>query len=83
MRRRLQAMNGRSIGRGFGQAGVGVLAMAIALLAWLRSPGPSWFLGIGGVALGGAVYGLAMVLLRVPEVQAVYLAVRRRLTSAG
>jgi putative peptidoglycan lipid II flippase len=82
MRRRLRTLDGKSIGRGFGQAAAGVLAMAIALLVWLHSPGPTWLLGVGGVALGGAVYGLVMAILKVPELQTVYLAIRRRLTSA-
>lgn len=76
---RLKGMAAASIGRGFAQAAAGLLAMSLALWIWLHGTGPAWYIGIGGVAIGAAVYGLVMVVLKVPELQTVYRALRRRL----
>ncbi len=81
MRKRLNGIRGAEIGRGFAAASAGTVGMAAALLVWeqaLRSA-PAALTALGGVALGGAVYGLTLWLLRVPEVQRLYTAVERRL----
>jgi putative peptidoglycan lipid II flippase len=83
MRRRLNGLASSHVGRGLVQAGSGALIMGLVLLMWLRHIGPTWLIGIGGVALGGAVYALVMHILRVPELEGVYRAIRRRITPAA
>jgi hypothetical protein len=61
--------------------------MGLALAAWLRLSAPlaaawpayaAWIVGLGGVAVGGAVYGAAALALRAPEVALVRGIVRPR-----
>lgn len=80
IRRPLGGVQGRTLLDGlirFGLAGAG---MSAALLAWNQfSVGLNpWLVGLGGVALGGLVYGLGLVLLRVSEVKMLLRLVRRR-----
>ncbi len=82
MRHRLNGLEGRSIGRGLLQAASGVLVMAAVLVLWLQRPSSGLLVGLGGVALGGAVYLLMMWILRVPELNAVYQGLRRRFAIA-
>lgn len=81
MRRRLDGIEGRRIAGGLGAAALATLGMSAALLAWLlladRLPTP--VIALGGVALGGAVYALALAGLRLPELQSLLAFVRRRL----
>jgi putative peptidoglycan lipid II flippase len=81
IRRRLGGIHGVEIGRGFGAAAIGTLGLAAVLLAWERAlrSAPAALTALGGVALGAAVYGLTLILLRVPEVGALFAAVKRRL----
>ena len=69
MRRRLAGLEGMYIFEGTGKAVLSMVVMALVLWGWLgmTTDQPVWIVGIGGVALGGAVYGLCMLLLRVPE----------------
>ena len=73
MRKRLGGIEGGYIARGFGQAALAALGMSLALGLWNQVGGSwnRWLVALGGVAVGGIVYGLAMVALRVPEVQSV------------
>jgi putative peptidoglycan lipid II flippase len=82
MRRRLNGLQGENISRGLVQAAAGTLAMSLVLLLWSQRTGSGLSIGLGGVALGGVVYLLMMWALRVPELQAVYHALRRRLGLA-
>ena len=70
MRRRLKGIEGTRIARGLAQYGLAALGMTIVLLAWMRfSVGYNpWVVGLAGVTLGAAVYGLGLYLLKVPEV---------------
>ncbi|MEW5938895.1 MAG: lipid II flippase MurJ, partial [Chloroflexota bacterium] len=80
MRKRLGGIQGASIARGAGQAALAALGMSLALAAWTQvGDGMSRFVvAAGGVAVGGIVYGAAMVALKVPEVQSVVgMAVRK------
>ena len=81
MRRRLEGIEGGHIARGFVQAAAGGLGMSLALAMWNQVGGGlnRWVVGLGGVALGGFVYGIALILLRVPELQSVIGFVKRRL----
>jgi len=79
-RRRLKGLEGRRVLLGLAQAVLSAGLMAVTLWAWLnhmsgRSP---WVVGIGGIAVGAGVYGVMMLVLRVPEVRSVLAFIRRR-----
>jgi putative peptidoglycan lipid II flippase len=80
MRRRLGALEGRSLLSGSARALLAALAMALALWAWLALAAglPNVLLAAGGVILGGGVYALGLWLLRVPEVQGMLRGVVRK-----
>jgi putative peptidoglycan lipid II flippase len=81
IQKRLNGINAVRIGAGFAQASAGALGMALAILIWMQAAGAwiSWAVGLGGVAIGGVVYALALIVLRVPEVQTIAAFVRRRI----
>lgn len=81
LRRRLRGLEGRRILAAIGQSAAGVLAMSLALAAWLRLEGtlPDLLLVPGGALLGVLVYAAVLAVLRVPELGSVWGAVRRRL----
>jgi putative peptidoglycan lipid II flippase len=81
MRKRLGGIKGAYIGRGAGQAALSALGMSLTLVLWNQVGGSwnHWVVALGGVALGGIVYGLAMVALKVPEVGMLIGIVKRRL----
>lgn len=83
MRRRLKGLDGVNVWRGFAQAALGTLGMSLILVIWSRAEGSVWIAGLGGVALGGTVYGLAMWALKVPELTAVINGLARRLKRAN
>jgi hydrogenase/urease accessory protein HupE len=55
--------------------------MGIGLWFWLQAAGSQarWLVTLGGVAIGGIIYGIGVILLRVPEVQILASAITRRL----
>jgi putative peptidoglycan lipid II flippase len=79
MRRRLNGLQGGGVGRSLTQAASAALLMSLSLLLWLQLRAPVWLLGLGGAALGVAVYFAALRALKVPELDAVYRGVMRRL----
>jgi putative peptidoglycan lipid II flippase len=83
MRRHLEGINGYHLTRGFLQATLGTLGMSTAIWWWSRTPGPSWLLALGGVALGVLVYFVVIWALKVPELGMLIGAVTRRLRHAG
>ncbi len=82
MRRKLKGINGTEIGSGLIYAVVGTLGMSLVLLLWLELKSLVWIQGIGGVVLGGLVYGFAIWALRVPELSSVIAAISRRLKGS-
>ncbi|OGO65436.1 MAG: murein biosynthesis integral membrane protein MurJ [Chloroflexi bacterium RBG_19FT_COMBO_50_10] len=84
MRRKLGGLEGDKIIKGTGQAVLGTIAMAVVLWGWLEliKGGPAWLVGGAGVMLGGFVYGLSVLVLKVPEVKSVLNLIKRRLTVA-
>jgi putative peptidoglycan lipid II flippase len=69
MRRRLGGIQGYRVYKGFGSALLGVAGMSLALWLWLAlTEGHStWWVSVGGILVGSAVYGFILILLRVPE----------------
>jgi putative peptidoglycan lipid II flippase len=83
MRKRLAGIHGSDIAKGFGASLLGTLGMIVVLVFWMRamSSHSAALTTLGGVAVGGAVYGLLLVLLRVPEVGIVVRGIKRRLSK--
>ncbi len=81
MRRRLNGIEGSSLARGFAACAIASLGMGIGLWLWMRATGAMslWVVTLGGIALGGLVYGIGVILLKVPEVQILLSAIARRL----
>ena len=55
--------------------------MAIGLWLWIQATGGMmwWLVALGGVAIGGVIYLLGVVILKVPEIKMLTSAVSRRL----
>lgn len=83
MRKRLRGINDIHILRGGLMSTGGTLAMSAAVLLCLRfiTGQPAWLLAISGIVAGGLAYVAAMAVLRVPELEALVGAVRRRLNK--
>ena len=81
MRRRLNGIEGAYITRGFAACALAALGMGIGLWLWIQVTGdlPRWLVALGGVALGGILYGAGVLLLRVPELQTLIHAIMRRI----
>jgi putative peptidoglycan lipid II flippase len=80
MRRRLEGIEGKYIARGFTACALASLAMGVGLWLWTQAAGSlsHWIVALGGIAIGGIVYGMSVLLLRVPELQTLINAFRRR-----
>ena len=84
MHRRLGGLEGQRVLKGTGQAIIATIAMVLALWSWLvlTNERQAWLVGGGGVLLGGAVYGICVLALKVPEVQSLLNLLKRRLKPA-
>ncbi len=80
MSRRLNGLQGRRVLSGLGQASLAGLLMAGGVWLWLaQTAGRSaWLVAGGGVAIGGLVYGLLVLVLGVPEVGELTRAIKAR-----
>jgi putative peptidoglycan lipid II flippase len=80
MRRRLNGIEETYIARGFTASALAALGMGIGLWFWIQSTGSMsrWVVVPGGIALGGIIYGFAIAVLRVPEIQSAIRFVARR-----
>ncbi|MEP7136393.1 MAG: murein biosynthesis integral membrane protein MurJ [Chloroflexota bacterium] len=81
MRKRLNGIEGKSIADGAWRVTLSALGMAIGLLLWIQFTGGMnrWLVALGGVAVGGIVYGLGVVILKVPEIKLLTTLVSNRL----
>jgi putative peptidoglycan lipid II flippase len=80
MRRKLNGLQGHRVLTGTAHALLAALAMGVVVWSWLgltRSQ-PAWLVGLGGVLIGSLVYGLVILLLRVPEMLSIIALLRRR-----
>lgn len=80
MRRRLNGIHGVDVAKGFLAAAIAVGVMSAALVGWmqLRTGHGAALTALGGILLGGAVYGIIIVLLRIPEVKSLLGFIKRR-----
>ncbi len=74
MRRRLCGLNGYNIMKGLILALAAGGLMSLALWGWLNFGASlsGWLTALGGIALGGLVYGVALFVFRVPEVKTAF-----------
>ena len=81
MRRRLDGIEGRSMADGAWRVSLSALGMAIGLLWWIQAAGnlPRWLAALGGVAIGGILYLIGVMILKVPEMQMMSQVIARRL----
>src|SRR6266498_2130017 len=81
MRKRLNGIEGKSILDGTLRVSAAALGMAIGLWLWIQATGGMnrWVIALGGVALGGVIYLVGVVILRVPEIQMLIGIVSKRL----
>ncbi len=81
LHRRIGGLGGEKLALGVAQAGGCSLAMTGALAVWLSVSGnlPALLTAAFGVVLGGAVYGITIHALGVPEARQLYAALRGRL----
>jgi putative peptidoglycan lipid II flippase len=82
MRRRLNGIEGKSIADGAWRTGLAALGMAIGLLFWIQSTGnmTRWLVALGGVCIGGILYLIGVLVLKVPEIQILLNLFARTLT---
>jgi putative peptidoglycan lipid II flippase len=80
MRQRLNSIEGSYLARGFAACALASLGMGVGLWLWLQITGDlsRWIVALGGVALGGIIYGIVVLILRVPEIQILIHAITRR-----
>jgi len=85
MHRRMGGLEGRKVLKGTSQAVLAAIAMVLVLWGWLglTQERQAWLVGAGGILVGGMVYGLMIVLMKVPEVQSLLDFLRRRLQPAS
>ncbi len=69
LRKRLHGIQGKDLAKGAGAAVIGTLGMSAAILFWMNNSQnySATLITLGGVFLGGIVYGLILFLLHVPE----------------
>jgi putative peptidoglycan lipid II flippase len=81
MRRRLGGLKGRQVLSGLFQAVFAALLMSIALWLWMgvMNGYPDLVYVLGGVIIGGIVFALAAVMIRVPEALVMVKLIKNRL----
>jgi len=83
LRKCLKGIQSKELVKGAGAAGLATLVMSAALVFWMQAvrSHSAALTTLGGVVIGGVVYSLVLILLRVPEVSHLFELVRRRLHS--
>jgi putative peptidoglycan lipid II flippase len=81
MRRRLKGVEGSYVARGFAACALATTGMGISLWLWIQATGnlSRWMVALGGIVIGALIYGVGVLLLRVPEIQTIMNAITRRL----
>jgi len=83
LRKRLHGIQAAQLAEGTGAAALATLAMSVAIIIWLQVMRnyPAALITLGGTVIGAALYGLVLVLLRVPELHLLFNAIQRRLSK--
>jgi len=81
MRKRLKGLSSLSLIKGFGQSLAASLLMGSVILVWLQKVtiSPTWLIALGGTTIGGGVYLLTIMVMKVPEVQLLIRFVKERI----
>jgi putative peptidoglycan lipid II flippase len=81
LRKRLKGFQGRELIMGAFSAVLGTLVMSAALVLWLQALHryPAALTTLGGVVIGSVIYGLVLIVLRVPELRSLFQWIKRRL----
>ena len=83
MRKRLNGIQGRDLMKAAAAAVLGMLAMCAVILIWLQAAQhhSAVTTALGGIGMGAATYGLVLIVLRIPEISALYWGIKRRLSK--
>jgi putative peptidoglycan lipid II flippase len=81
MRRRLNGLGAGRIWQAVWRALLGAASMGLSLWLWLSLTAgrPGWLVAIGGILIGGGLYLIILILLKVEEIGALWVLVNRRL----
>lgn len=81
MHKRLNGLEDSHIARGFFAYALASLGMALGLSFWIQGSTSlmRWVVALGGVALGGIIYGAALTILKVPEFQGIVQFIAKRM----
>jgi putative peptidoglycan lipid II flippase len=73
MWRRLGGLEGQHVLKGASQAVLATVIMSLVIWGWLvyADEQPVWLLAVGGILFGGTVYGIFVLMMRVPEARSV------------
>jgi putative peptidoglycan lipid II flippase len=81
MRRRLNGLEGRRIAAAAFTGAAAAAVMGAAIVFWLNLElSNTWWVALGGIGLGGVLYGLALWVMRVDEIGLIIGEFRRRFT---
>src|SRR6185436_11385232 len=85
MGKRLIGIEGKSIADIAWRISLSALGMGLGLGLWIQLTGGlnRWLVALGGVALGGVIYLLGVVILKVPEIRSLTAAISRRLMKSA
>jgi putative peptidoglycan lipid II flippase len=85
LRKRLVGVHGQEIARGFGAACLGALSMSVVLVVWKQwtANHSAALIALGGVIIGVMAYCLSILPLRLPEVNGLFHALKRRLLRSN
>jgi putative peptidoglycan lipid II flippase len=80
MRRRLNGLNVKDLLTGVAQVCLASIFMSVVLFIWLEltTARSVWFVGLGGVLLGGIVFMMSALLLRIREAVAAWQEIKTR-----
>ena len=85
MRKRLHGIQGRVVSKGAGVAALGTLGMSAAIFIWLQAMQGFTvaIISLGGIVIGVAIYGLILILFRLPEIQIFLHWIKRRFSKTS